>query len=130
MRCAACLFIGKDNQNDSGLSLGFWSLVRRPGVVYVSGTCRRPNTTRKALLAPSPPRLLNLAFPPRGASEPAYGFILRLSTGSSFGYHPCSRYWQEAGITSIPDLWAKSHFIWRYGFLSGRYESGLGELDD
>jgi hypothetical protein len=75
----------ENNQTDSTLTLGFWSLVRRPGVVYVSGGCRRPNTTPEQ----SPngyfsPQLLNDAFPPRGASEPAYGFILRVSTGSSF----------------------------------------------
>jgi hypothetical protein len=74
------------NQTDSTLTLGFWSLVRRPGVVYVSGTCRRPNTTPEQ--SPngyfSLPQL-NDAFPPRGASEPAYGFILRLSTGTSLG---------------------------------------------
>ncbi len=74
----------ENRQDDPGLSLGFWSLVRRPGVVYVSGTCRRPNTT----LLQSPDgyfssQQLNDAFPPRGASEPAYGFILRLSTGTS-----------------------------------------------
>jgi hypothetical protein len=36
----------QNNQDDEGLDLGFWSLVRRPGVVYVSGTCRRPNTVQ------------------------------------------------------------------------------------
>lgn len=76
----------ENNQADPGLSLGFWSLVRRPGVVYVSGGCRRPNTTPSQ----SPngyfsSQQLNDAFPPRGASEPAYGFILRLSTGTSLG---------------------------------------------
>jgi hypothetical protein len=86
----------RDNQDDPGLSLGFWSLVRRPGVVYVSGDCRRPNT-QESLNGYFSPQLLEDAFPPRGASEPAYGFILRLSTGTSFAHHPCSRYWQESG---------------------------------
>jgi hypothetical protein len=76
----------ENNQTDRGLSLGFWSLVRRPGVVYVSGGCRRPNTTPQQ----SPngyfsSQQLNDAFLPRGSSEPAYGFILRLSTGTSLG---------------------------------------------
>jgi hypothetical protein len=118
------------NQDDAGLRLGFWSLVRRPGVVYVSGGCRRPNTqeSRDGYFSP---QLLEDAFPPRGDPEPAYGFILRLSTGTSFGITDAAAIGMMIGyhLTYIPDLWAKSHFIWRYGFLSGRCESGLGELD-
>jgi hypothetical protein len=70
------------NQADRGLSLGFWSLVRRPGVVYVSGGCRRPNTGESPN-GDFSSQLLRDAFPSRGTSEPAYGFILRLSTGTS-----------------------------------------------
>jgi hypothetical protein len=73
----------RNNQDDPGLSLGFWSLVRRPGVVYVSGDCRRPNTGQSPDGSFSSSEL-NSAFPSRGAPEPAYGFILRLSTGTSF----------------------------------------------
>jgi len=75
----------KENEDDPGLSLGFWSLVRRPGVVYVSGECRRPNITQSGLTGSFSSPELNNAFPPtRGLEEPAYGFILRVSTGSSF----------------------------------------------
>jgi hypothetical protein len=74
----------ENNQADPGLSLGFWSLVRRPGVVYVSGDCRRPNTTSQQSPNGSfSSQQLNDAFPSRGTSEPFHGFILRLSTGTS-----------------------------------------------
>jgi hypothetical protein len=73
----------ENNQDDEGLDLSFWSLVRRPGVVYVSGTCRRPNTVQSPLGSFSSPQL-NDAFPARSDNEPPYGFILRLSTGTSF----------------------------------------------
>jgi hypothetical protein len=73
----------QNNQDDEGLDLGFWSLVRRPGVVYVSGTCRRPNTVQSPRGSFSS-RQLNDAFPARSDNEPPYGFILRLSTGTSF----------------------------------------------
>ena len=55
----------EDDQSDPGLSLGFWSLVRRPGVVYVSGTCRRPNTSQSASGRFSSSEM-NDAFPSRG----------------------------------------------------------------
>jgi hypothetical protein len=75
----------ENNEEDEGLDLGFWSLVRRPGVVYVSGTYRRPTTTQSPAGSFSSSELNN-AFPSiRGSfEEPAYGFILRVSTGSSF----------------------------------------------
>jgi hypothetical protein len=82
VRCAPIHW--QNNQDDPGLSLGFWSLVRRPGVVYVSGGCRRPNTAQSPNGSFSSQRL-NDVFPSRGAPEPAYGFILRLSTGTSLG---------------------------------------------
>jgi hypothetical protein len=75
----------ENQQTHPGLSLGFWSLVWRPGVVYVSGTCRRPDITQSGPTGSFSSLELNNAFPPtRGLEEPAYGFILRVSTGSSF----------------------------------------------
>jgi len=100
----------ENNQTDEGLSLGFWSLVRRPGVVYVSGTCRRPNTTQ-SLNGSFSSQQLNDAFPltRSASSEPAYGFILRVSTGSSFaitdaaaiGMNPGSATFQTYGRSLI-----------------------------
>jgi hypothetical protein len=76
----------QNNQTDRGLDLGFWSLVRRPGVVYVSGACRRPNRV-ESLDGYFSSQQLNNAFPLNRDvnSEPFYGFILRLSTGTSLG---------------------------------------------
>jgi hypothetical protein len=100
----------ENNQTDPGLDLGFWSLVRRPGVVYVSGGCRRPNTTQSPLGSFSSQQL-NDAFPltRSASSEPAYGFILRVSTGSSFaitdaaaiGMNPGSPTFQTYGRSLI-----------------------------
>jgi len=83
VRCVPIHWI--NNQDDPGLMLGFWSLVRRPGVVYVSGECRRPNSRQSGPTGSFSSPELNNAFPsPRGRDEPPYGFILRVSTGSSF----------------------------------------------
>lgn len=92
----------QNNQYDPGLSLGFWSLVRQPGVVYVSGTCRRPNTSPSQ----SPNGYfssseMNNAFPLRGSQEPAYGFILRLRTGNSFDITHAAAIGQEPGPSTF-----------------------------
>ncbi len=98
-----------NNESDPGLSLGFWSLVRRPGIVYVSGTCRRPNTSQSPSGSFSSSEM-NAAFPIRGSPEPAYGFILRLHTGNAFaitdaaaiGKDPGSLDFQTYGRNLIP----------------------------
>jgi hypothetical protein len=141
----------ENQQTHPGLSLGFWSLVRRPGVVYVSGGCRRPNTT----LQESPngyfsSQQLNDAFPPRGSSEPAYGFILRLSTGTSLrithaaaiGRNPGSPTFQTYGRSLIlfgdtvfflvgvrAGSWTSNHTLYAKSSASPASTVGLGELD-
>jgi hypothetical protein len=143
----------ENNQTDPGLSLGFWSLVRRPGVVYVSGGCRRPNTTQSPNGSFSSQQL-NDAFPltRSASSEPAYGFILRVSTGSSFaitdaaaiGMNPGSPTFQTYGRSLIlfgdtvfflvgmradGGSWGDSHTLYAKSSASPASTRGLGGLN-
>jgi len=142
----------ENNQADPGLNLGFWSLVRRPGVVYVSGGCRRPNITQSPAGVFSSSELNN-AFPStRGSQEPAYGFILRVSTGSSFaitdaaaiGMGPLSSAFQTYGRSLIlfgdtvfflvgmradGGSWGGTHILYAKSSAGPAYTLGLGGLN-
>ncbi|RMF48135.1 MAG: hypothetical protein D6750_08165, partial [Bacteroidetes bacterium] len=72
----------ENNQTHEGLSLGLWSLVREPGILYVSGTGRRPSIFQSPGGSFNQPKM-NAAFPPRGTQEPAIPFVLRVATGGS-----------------------------------------------
>jgi len=87
----------ENNETDPGLSLGLWSLLQEPGVLYVSGTVRRPNIGQSALGVFNQPKMNN-AFPPRQAQEPAIPFVLRISTGSVLSLTQVTCFYPTGGM--------------------------------
>ncbi len=90
-------FHWENDETDPGLYLGLWSLVREPGVLYVSGTTRRPDigqSTGGSFNSGT----FNAAFPPRGFSEPAIPFVVRIATGSSLTLTHATTFYPTLGM--------------------------------